>query len=262
VLPNLRIASPCSANWDRMIGDERVRYCPECKLNVYNFSAMPEHEIRRLVAKREGRLCARWYRKTDGTVLTADCPVGFRARVGRISLVAGTALSAFMGVGTAKAQQKGDTSSPSTSASLVQIDKARQAKGTILVRVVDASGAVIPNAKISVVNPAGNIVAQGSTNFEGEFQVTGLSNSPYTVQAESLGFKRTEMKDIIPSASTIPVQMTVDMATMGVIVTVDPEVPVTHDETAVQDSLPLALEPAPKQNFMRRLFSRVSSSAK
>jgi Carboxypeptidase regulatory-like domain len=226
---------------------------------------MPEGEIQRLIANREGRLCARWYRRTDGTVLTADCPMGFRARVRRVSLVAGTALSAFMGVGTAKAQQKGDTSSPSASPSLVQIDDARQAKGMISVRVVDASGAVIPNAKISVVNPAGDIVAQGSTNFEGEFQVTGLSNSRYVVQAESFGFKRTQMKDITPSVNTIPVQLTVDMAsTMGVVVTVDYEVPITHDETAVQDSLPLATVAAPphKQNLFHRLFSRAPSSAK
>ena len=36
----LRVASPCSADWDRMQGNERVRYCPQCKLNVYNFAAM------------------------------------------------------------------------------------------------------------------------------------------------------------------------------------------------------------------------------
>jgi hypothetical protein len=106
-------------------------------------------------------------------------------------------LSAILGVGTARAQEPSKAST--SSASLVQIDDARQGKGMISVQVVDASGAVIPNAKISVVNPAGDIVAQGSTNFEGEFQVTGLSNSHYVVQAESFGFKRTEMNDITPS---------------------------------------------------------------
>ena len=246
-----------------MIGDDRVRYCPDCKLNVYNFSAMPESQVRRLVENRDGRLCARWYRRTDGTMLIADCPAGFRARVRKISLVAGTALSAFMGVGTAKAQLLGTASSPSTSPSLVQIDKARQGEGMIWVKLVDASGAVIPNARISVVNPAGNVVAQGSTDFKGEFKVLGLQNSPYAVQAESFGFKTTEMKDTMPSVNTIPVQMTVDVAsTMGVIVTVDSELPVTHDEAAVPNSLPLAPTPPRKQNFLHRLFSKSSSSTK
>lgn len=35
-LNNIKIASPCSANWDEMVGSERQRYCGECKLNVYS----------------------------------------------------------------------------------------------------------------------------------------------------------------------------------------------------------------------------------
>ena len=35
-LDNVRVASPCPANWNEMIGDERKKYCSECKLNVYN----------------------------------------------------------------------------------------------------------------------------------------------------------------------------------------------------------------------------------
>lgn len=45
VLRDIRIASPCSADWDRMCGDDRVRFCPECQLNVYNFSAMTPAEV-------------------------------------------------------------------------------------------------------------------------------------------------------------------------------------------------------------------------
>jgi hypothetical protein len=261
VLPNLRIASPCSANWDRMIGDERVRYCPECKLNVYNFSAMPECEIRRVIANRQGRLCARWYRRTDGTMLTADCPVGFHARVRKASLVAGAALSAMMGVGTAKAQQTSKAAGPS----LVQIEKAPQGEGMILVRVVDETGALITNAKVLVVNSAGNVVAQGNTDFKGEFKVAGLQNSLYVVQAESIGFRKAEINDITPSVNVIPVQMTMEVgSTMGVLVTGDAELPETRDETAVPDLLPLVPVPAPshKQNFFHRMFSKSSSGPK
>jgi hypothetical protein len=77
----IRIASPRSADWNRMTGDERIRYCPECKLNVYNFSEMSDAEIERILARRDGRLCARFYRRSDGTMLTRNCPVGFRAAV-------------------------------------------------------------------------------------------------------------------------------------------------------------------------------------
>ncbi len=35
-LSNIKIASPCSQDWNEMIGTERKRFCGECKLNVYN----------------------------------------------------------------------------------------------------------------------------------------------------------------------------------------------------------------------------------
>ena len=40
----LTIASPCTASWDDMEGDDKVRFCGECELNVYNLSAMTEGE--------------------------------------------------------------------------------------------------------------------------------------------------------------------------------------------------------------------------
>lgn len=80
VLDNVRIASPCSADWNQMIGDNRKRFCGECKLNVYNLSAMSRTEAENLILNAEGRLCVKFYRRADGSVLTQDCPVGW-ARV-------------------------------------------------------------------------------------------------------------------------------------------------------------------------------------
>lgn len=79
VLAGIRIAKPCPASWAAMRGDDRVRFCEQCRLNVYNLSDMPRREAEQLVAEREGRLCVRFYRRADGTVLTDNCPVGLRA---------------------------------------------------------------------------------------------------------------------------------------------------------------------------------------
>lgn len=35
-LKNVSVASPCPLRWEQMIGNERVRHCSECNLNVYN----------------------------------------------------------------------------------------------------------------------------------------------------------------------------------------------------------------------------------
>jgi len=76
-LNNLKIASPCSQDWNAMMGDDRKRYCGECKLNVYNLSGMSKTEAENLIQTAEGRLCVRFYKRTDGSVITQDCPVGW-----------------------------------------------------------------------------------------------------------------------------------------------------------------------------------------
>ena len=95
-LDNVRIASPCSADWDAMYGDERKRFCKECKLNVYNLSGMTLEEAERLVTNAEGRLCVRFYRRPDGTMITQDCPVGWAKLKQRTRIYATAAFSMLM----------------------------------------------------------------------------------------------------------------------------------------------------------------------
>ena len=94
-LDNVRVAAPCSADWDSMFGTERVRLCEQCHLNVYNLSEMSRVEADRLINQAEGRLCVRFYRRRDGSIITQNCPVGLRAIKRRLSRVA-TAGASFV----------------------------------------------------------------------------------------------------------------------------------------------------------------------
>lgn len=76
LLARTRVATPCPAQWASMIGDDRSRFCPSCRKNVYNLSAMTAPEAAALVREKEGKLCARYYTRADGTMITQDCPVG------------------------------------------------------------------------------------------------------------------------------------------------------------------------------------------
>ncbi len=87
-LNNIKIASPCSQDWDKMIGTDRKRFCGECKLNVYNLSGMSRGAAENLLVNSEGRLCVRFFRRADGTILTKDCPVGWQAIKQRVSKTA------------------------------------------------------------------------------------------------------------------------------------------------------------------------------
>src|SRR5215510_12087692 len=96
LLASLRVASPCHVGWDTMTGDDRVRFCGSCQLNVYNFSAMTGDEVRAMIAKSEGRICGRLYRRTDGTILTRDCPVGLRAVRRRVRRMVGAVFATLV----------------------------------------------------------------------------------------------------------------------------------------------------------------------
>jgi hypothetical protein len=79
ILDGIGIAAPCPASWEKMEGDDRVRHCDECRLNVYNVAELERDDAIRLIQSAEGRLCLRLHRRWDGTVITRDCPRGVAA---------------------------------------------------------------------------------------------------------------------------------------------------------------------------------------
>src|SRR5260370_7365007 len=102
----LRLPSPCPADWNQMAGDDRTRECAECNVKVYKLCGMTEREIQQLVARTQSRLCGRMYRRSDGTVITQDCPKGLRAVARRVSRMAAAVLTAVMSVSFAFAGNK------------------------------------------------------------------------------------------------------------------------------------------------------------
>lgn len=80
-----------------MTGDNHVRICGQCQTHVFNLSEMAREEAEALIESKEGRLrvgcddgrlCIRYYRRTDGTIMTADCPVGRSAAARRVRIMA------------------------------------------------------------------------------------------------------------------------------------------------------------------------------
>ena len=107
LLERVAIASPCSADWDAMTGDERTRFCQQCEKHVYDLSAMSAEEAEALLREKGGDACLRIYRRADGTVLTADCPVGVRTKRRRravASLVGGGMVAAGALLALARSQ--------------------------------------------------------------------------------------------------------------------------------------------------------------
>jgi hypothetical protein len=82
------VKSPCSVSWETMEGDEKVRFCGQCKFHVHNLSAMSEQEAAAIVTRPEGRSCVYFRKAADGTIVTDNCPVVLRATRKRLFLTA------------------------------------------------------------------------------------------------------------------------------------------------------------------------------
>ena len=68
----VRVARPCPASWAKMVGDDEVRFCALCGLNVYNLSALDADEARERIRARE--LSRAW---SGGSVLAIVAAVLF-----------------------------------------------------------------------------------------------------------------------------------------------------------------------------------------
>lgn len=90
---DLRISSPCPKSWDDLRGDDRVRYCDDCKLNVYNLAEMSRPEIEALVRRSSGRVCGRLFLRGDRTATLRSCPKGDAAALLRKGAVLAGALA-------------------------------------------------------------------------------------------------------------------------------------------------------------------------
>jgi hypothetical protein len=96
LLSKIKVASPCQARWEDMAGDDRSRFCRQCGKHVFNLSAMSTEEAAELIRAKEGKLCGRYYRRRDGTMLTTNCPVGAERYASRIKRLIATAVGVVL----------------------------------------------------------------------------------------------------------------------------------------------------------------------
>jgi carboxypeptidase family protein len=196
-----------------MAGDEHVRYCSECKLHVYNFSEMSDADIERIVAQRSGRLCARFYQRSDGTMITRNCPVGLRAATGRVLGFASAALAAIMSIGPAFA----GAATTKHDFALLQILPAQTG---LTIEVADATGAVVAKAKLTITNEKTKVKVSGETDESGQLRLTELPAGTYEITITVPGFQTLKQNHVAVPAR-IPLKLKVEVAAiMGEVVAV------------------------------------------
>jgi hypothetical protein len=230
-LRSLRVASPCPVSWEGMTGDDRVRFCEQCSLHVYNFSEMTDDEARTLVSRTEGRVCGRLYRRTDGTILTRDCPVGLRAVRRRVARAATASLAAIISLFTFAGGQTKKEKEKEKACAVVQgltIKRAPSpaAAGVFAGQVLDPTGAVIAGATVTLTNERTKEKLSLSTTEEGAFSFNVPAAGDYTLEVTSPGFSTSKTSRLHLSAketarADIVMQLSAGSMEMGIIVTYD-----------------------------------------
>jgi hypothetical protein len=222
---DIRVASPCPMPWDAMAGNQQVRHCGECRLNVYNLSAMTEIEIQRLLVMQpaEQRVCVRFYRRADGTMLTQDCPRGIKRLAKRVSKLGAAVFSALVSMNCAMA--KTITAGTATAGSKTQPQacqrvQAQEQSANILVVVADPDGAVVPGARIALMDSAGKTRFKGKTDGAGTLIKSDLPPGNYTLKVSVQGFK--EYSDVLhlPDSKNLKLNLKLSLASASTTVEV------------------------------------------
>ena len=231
LLQQIRVASPCIADWEKMTGDDKIRHCSECGLDVYDLSSMTVREAAHLISGRQGRLCVRLCRSADGTMITKDYQP-----VRRGSRLAGAALSAAMTVTFAAAQ----TSPGNAPNQLVQIE---QHESGIVVQVADPTGAVIRNAEITLINQATQMEWKGSTNEIGNLQLNHLPVGTYSIIVRSIGFQKESEVMTLQERQTAKLHVTLKVAMIGSVVEISTAMSMAPTVVVVADAVAIPLQP-------------------
>src|SRR5438067_9105090 len=95
-------------------------------------------------------------------------------------------------------------------------------RGAIVGRVMDASGAVVPNATVTVTNKATGGAVATSANASGEYQVLALIPGTYSVKVSAPGFESVLRDDValhVQDRVSIEITLRVGSVTQEVVVT-------------------------------------------
>ena len=168
-LNNMTIPSPCTADWSSMIGNEQVRFCEHCSLEVHNLSRMTRNQAERLVARSNGRLCVRYHYDPADRALNSTVPQKLHHISRRVSRIAAGAFSATLSITSAVAQNSTSSQTPNVAtATVTQPNNRWTARSSIAGTITDQNGALIPGATIFLSNSDLRLALYVSTGLDGQ----------------------------------------------------------------------------------------------
>ncbi len=140
-----------------------------------------------------------------------------------------------------------------------------ETSATINGQVLDATGAILPNATVSITNKATGLERKVRTNDDGFYVATTLSPGDYTITVEQPNFKRHEMSITLNARDRRLVNLTLEAGAVSETVLITDEAPLVQDSPTGQGLISgtQVIElPLNNRNFLKltELVPGVSSS--
>jgi hypothetical protein len=196
-------------------------------------------------------MCARFYQRADGTMLTENCPVGFRAAVLRGSRIAAAVLAAVVSIAPGRAK-----AFPAQSGSF--LPETQLARDGLTLQVRDPSGAGIPNAVVSLVNRKTGQRLDLTTDVNGDLGLPALPRGTYELVLSANGFSSFKETNLtVPGHAAVTLQLGILMGdVVRVIEQTSSEIPAALLEPpSAKPDIP---EKSPDhRNALRRFFSQL-----
>ncbi len=110
---------------------------------------------------------------------------------------------------------------------------AQETRGSILGRVVDSSGAIVPAASVLLVNEATGVSSDLRVTGTGEYTFINLDPGQYGVTASAAGFRKTVVRNItVYVAQKVRVDVVLEVGEVSTTVDVQATAPVVQSEQA------------------------------
>lgn len=186
LIDSIDVQTPCSEDWDKMRGNDKMRFCGHCVTEVNNISEMTRKQAMRLVRASGGRICVRYVKNpVTGKPVFAGKLYQITRRAGLAAGVLGASLS-LSTMTYAQQQVIEDLPAGVKFSELLRIESSTKIKtdgsaASISGIVTDKNGAVIPYAGLTLTNEETNELSIMQTDDSGAYEFADVPAGKYTL---------------------------------------------------------------------------------
>lgn len=239
----IEVKTPCTADWDSMIGNDHVRFCEHCNLTVNDLSNLTPKRVRRLITKSKGRLCVRYQRRPDSSPILKTQPAKLHTIGRRASRIAAGAFSATLSLSSAVSQSATNNVGHERVLAYRQVGPGLEPitfGSAIKGKVTDTNGAVIQGAGVTLSTTDIAYFSGTTTDAVGEYSFVGLQPGSYQLTIEATGFAKNEV-----GAVTLTTNETQTITSSLEVAVVQAEVTVLAEEVVVVGGAVMVLPAQP-----------------